>query len=172
MDELAFRRFGGGDSVDDLTALLHRAYAEHAAAGRRFFAAYQTPEDTRKRIAKGECWLVEHRGAVVGTVTVTGRHVPPSRFPAAGPFGTFSQLAVLPEVRAKGFGSRLVSFAERRLGELGASDAVIDTSALATDLIAWYERRGYARVGSWKWDVTNYESVVLRKSLARELRGR
>lgn len=105
---------------------------------------------------------------VTVTVTVTGRRMPPGGFPAAGPFETFSQLAVLPEVRAKGFGSRLVSFAERRLGELGASDVVIDTSCLATDLIAWYERRGYVSVGSWKWDVTNYESVVLRESLVRE----
>ncbi|WP_406112836.1 hypothetical protein [Kitasatospora purpeofusca] len=42
---------------------------------------------------------------------------------------------------------------------------VIDTSSEATELIGWYRRRGYAPVGMWRWDVTNYDSVVLVKDL-------
>jgi hypothetical protein len=38
--------------------------------------------------------------------------------------------------------------------------------ALAGDeLVGWYRRRGYVPVGAWRWDVTSYESVVLRKVL-------
>jgi hypothetical protein len=44
--------------------------------------------------------------------------------------------------------------------------AVIDTSDQATRLIAWYEKRGYFVLGRWRWEVTNYESIVLAKSLA------
>ena len=79
------------DSVDRLTDLLRKAYAEHAAAGRRFFASYQSADDTRRRVRSGECWVAvvddagqDHELSVgrsaqrgpqrwyVGTVTVTG----------------------------------------------------------------------------------------------------
>jgi GNAT superfamily N-acetyltransferase len=91
-----------------------------------------------------------------------------SEYPGPAIAGTFSQLAVLPSHRGTGFGRQLLEFAENRLVELGADDVVIDTSSLATQLIAWYERRGYRSVGNWQWDVTNYQSVVLHKQLAKE----
>ncbi|MEU7990478.1 hypothetical protein AB0B56_37015 [Streptosporangium canum] len=49
MESIIMRRFTDGDSVKGLTTFLHRAYADHAAAGLVFFASYQTPEDTRRR---------------------------------------------------------------------------------------------------------------------------
>jgi uncharacterized damage-inducible protein DinB len=52
-------------------------------------------------------------------------------------------LAVLPDRQGSGIGSRLLDLTESRLRELGATEVVIDTSSLATELLAWYERRGY-----------------------------
>jgi ribosomal protein S18 acetylase RimI-like enzyme len=164
-DGIEFRTFATEDSVDDLTELLHRAYADHAAEGRQFFASYQTVEDTRHRLSKGECWLALSSGTIIGTVTLSVPMSIPDGYPAHGNAGTFYQLAIDPAWRGTGLGGHLLGIAERRIEELGASEVVIDTSELASDLISWYERRGYERCGTWKWNVTNYDSVVLHKTM-------
>lgn len=165
VESIIMRRFTDGDSVEGLTTFLHRAYADHAAAGLVFFASYQTPEDTRRRLDKGECWIALEQGTIIGSVTVTGTHDTPPGYPAPSDAGSFWQLAVDPAQRGTGLGHRLLTLAESRIAALGASKAVIDTSSQAADLIAWYERHGYTSIGTWKWDVTNYDSVVLAKDL-------
>ncbi|GAA2746315.1 hypothetical protein GCM10010440_37650 [Kitasatospora cinereorecta] len=160
------RRFAEGDSAEDLTRLLHRAYADHAAAGRVFFASYQSVRDTTARLARGECWVAFHDGELVGSVTVAAPYAMPERYPAPVGAGSFWQLAVDPTYQGTGLGQRLLTLAEERIVALGSAEAVIDTSARAVDLVGWYCRRGYVPVGTWRWDVTNYESVVLLKDLA------
>lgn len=159
------RPFDSRDSLDQLTALLHRAYTAHAVAGRRFFASYQSPADTQRRIAKGECWLALDGSTLLGTVTVVAPYSFPDGYPAPREAGTFYQLAVDPERQAQGLGDALLRQAEARIRFLGSRTVAIDTSRLATDLIRWYEKRGYKETGSWRWDVTNYESIVLVKDL-------
>lgn len=160
------RRFAGRDSVEELTSLLHRAYADHAAAGRAFFASYQSVEDTASRLGKGECWSAVLGAELVGTVTLAAPHKAPDGYPAPAGAGSFWQLAVDPAYRGTGLGQRLLTLAEERITALGATEVVIDTSVEAIELVGWYQRRGYVPVGTWRWDVTNYESVVLLKGLA------
>ncbi|MFF9147849.1 GNAT family N-acetyltransferase [Streptomyces sp. NPDC014861] len=169
---VVLRQWGEGDSVVQLTRLLHRAYSAHAAEGRTFFASYQSEEDTAHRLGKGECWLALRAGAVVGTVTLAAPYEAPEEYPAPVGAGAFWQLAVDPECREWGLGQRLLALAEERISALGSEQVVIDTSAEAVDLVGWYRRRGYAPVGSWRWGVTNYESVVLMKDLAPGGQGR
>ncbi len=161
------RRFRDGDSVEELTALLHRAYADHAAAGRVFFASYQSPRDTRHRLSKGECWVATWDAALIGTVTVSAPHPTPSGYPGPEGAGSFWQLAVDPARRGSGLGRRLLALAESRIAALDSEHVVIDTAAQAAELLGWYRRRGYAPIGAWRWDVTNYDSVVLAKDLTR-----
>ncbi|GAA1177923.1 hypothetical protein ACFQ0T_18770 [Kitasatospora gansuensis] len=42
---------------------------------------------------------------------------------------------------------------------------MIGTSFQATELVGWYRRRGYVLMATWRWDVINYDSVVLVKDL-------
>ncbi|MFD7642138.1 GNAT family N-acetyltransferase [Kitasatospora sp. NPDC059795] len=161
-----FRRFDEGDSVYELTRLLHRAYSDHAVAGRVFFASYQSAKDTAIRSGRGECWLALRGTALAGTVTLAVPYQAPKGYPAPAGAGSFWQLAVDPAHRRTGLGQRLLTLAEDRITALGATAAVIDTSAEAAELLGWYRRRGYRPVGKWRWDVTNYESVVLHKDLA------
>ncbi|MFD3870126.1 GNAT family N-acetyltransferase [Streptomyces sp. NPDC058623] len=165
-DEAAIRLFAEEDSVQELTRLLHRAYADHAAAGRVFFASYQSPQDTARRLRGGECWLAFQGTSLVGTVTVAVPYVAPDGYPAPAGAGSFWQLAVDPSQRGTGLGQRLLSVAEARVAARGAAQVVIDTSSQATELVGWYRRRGYVPVGTWRWDVTNYDSVVLVRDLA------
>ncbi|MGW4812178.1 GNAT family N-acetyltransferase [Kitasatospora cineracea] len=160
------RRFTGSDSFQGLTRLLHRAYAEHAEAGRMFFASHQSVEDTASRSSRGECWPAFQGTTLVGSVTVTGPYAVPEGSPAPASAGSFWQLAVDPAYRGTGLGQRLLALAEERIADLGGTEVVIDTSVEAVELVEWYHRRGYRPVGTWRWDVTNYESVLLRKDLA------
>lgn len=159
------RPFTQGDSIAELTRLLHRAYSGHAAEGRAFFASYQSVQDTTHRLGRGECWVALQASELVGTVTLSAHHEVPEGYPAGDGSGSFWQLAVDPSRRGTGLGQRLLSLAEERISALGSDAVVIDTSADATELIGWYRRRGYLPVGAWRWDVTNYDSVVLRKGL-------
>jgi ribosomal protein S18 acetylase RimI-like enzyme len=57
-------------------------------------------------------------------------------------------LTVRPDVQAAGLGRRLLAAAERyAAAELGASYVEMTVIGVRTELIAWYERRGYARTG-------------------------
>lgn len=160
------RRFTSQDSLEALTALLHEAYAAHAAAGRRFFASYQAPADTQRRISRGECWVAMDDEELIGTITLAAPYPFPAGYPALTPAATYYQLAVLPTHQSRGLGRQLVGLAERRIREQGISNLAIDTSSEATDLIDWYRRLGYREVGRWRWEVTNYESIVLAKTLS------
>ncbi|MGW7486970.1 GNAT family N-acetyltransferase [Streptomyces sp. NPDC054786] len=86
-------------------------------------------------------------------------------YPAPAGRGSFWQLAVEPSQRGTGLGHRLLALAESRIAALGSTQVVIDTSSEATELVDWYQRRGYAPIGTWRWDVTNYDSIVLMKEL-------
>lgn len=59
-------------------------------------------------------------------------------------FGTF---AVRPVGQARGTGSALLAEAERLARAAGASTLELTVIHAREDLIAWYERRGYARTG-------------------------
>lgn len=74
--DVVVRRLGDGDSVEQLTTLLHRSYADHAEAGRVFFASYQSVQDTAHRVAGGECWLALRGSELVGSVTVACMEAP------------------------------------------------------------------------------------------------
>lgn len=152
--------------------LLHSAYAGHAAAGRAFFASYQSVEDTANRLSRGQCWVALQGHDLVGTVTVTAPYETPLGYPASSGAGSFWQLAVKPSHRGTGLGQQLLTLAEQQIAALGAMRVVIDTSAEAVELVEWYRRRSYRPVGMWRWDVTNYESVVLQKDLAEAEKSR
>ncbi|WP_432114721.1 GNAT family N-acetyltransferase [Streptomyces sp. S1] len=159
-------RFLDSDSVEDLTRLLHRAYAAHAASSLRFFASYQSVDDTRHRLGEGECWVAWNKGGeMVGTVTVAAPFSAPAGYPVHQSAGSFWQLAVDPSGRGRGLGRRMVKLAESRARARGLPRMVIDTSADAGELVSWYRRHGYVPVGMWRWSVTNYDSVVLGKAL-------
>jgi GNAT superfamily N-acetyltransferase len=77
-----------------------------------------------------------------------------------------SQFAVEPGFQGRGIGGRLLDHAEARARHLGAAQVALDTAEGAAHLIRLYAARGYRHVGTVRWDVTNYKSVVMSKGLA------
>lgn len=163
---LSIRRFNATDNVSEVTALLRAAYAMLGEMGLNYTATYQDDEITRRRCAKGECYLAFIDEELVATVTLE----PPSVnkncewFRKSG-VASFHQFGVLPHLRGAGLGSRMMAFVEQRAKELGAIELAIDTAEPATHLVAFYEKRGYRIVDHVQWDGKNYRSVVMSKKI-------
>jgi len=83
--------------------------------------------------------LAERQGQLVGTVTVID---------LGGGKAYLGMLCVDPEVQAAGIGRTLIAESERMAArDFGARTMEMTVIDRRTDLIAWYERRGYHRTG-------------------------
>lgn len=180
-DDICIRPVGPGDSIDELTALLHRAYARLGAMGLNYTAVDQSPEVTRRRIEGATCYVaIGGTGRLCGTVIVYP--------PAAGAFSDddllaaqrsgdgaawlkqpgiahLGQFAVDPDLQGQGLGARLMKTAEEKARSLGAREIALDTAEPAHHLVALYRRRGYRHVGYAQWTGKTYRSVIMSKSL-------
>ena len=162
------------DSLVELTALLHAAYASLAAQGWNFTAVDQTVEVTRQRLAGAQAFVAERDGRLVGTIAVRGPKpageayigdAPPALYTTPGT-AILAQLGVHPDCRGLGLGERLIDTAEAWAREQGFSQIALDTAEPATALRRRYERRGYATVGRVQWQGKTYASVLMAKALA------
>jgi GNAT superfamily N-acetyltransferase len=150
-----------------LTDLLHRAYAPLAARGLRYLATWQDEATTVRRLEGGDCIVAADDDRIVGTITW---HPPGggggTAWSERDDVATFQQFCVEPDRQREGIASMLLDEVERRARLAGARELSCDTAEPATDLIAWYERRGFRTVGSVDWrPTTNYMSVILSKTL-------
>ncbi|NOW46589.1 GNAT superfamily N-acetyltransferase [Novosphingobium sp. SG751A] len=107
--------------------------------------------------------LVMHRdGALIGTVTVTRR---------ADGIAYMGMLCVDPALQAGGMGRSLIAAAEEQARrDFGATIMEMTVVAPRTELIAYYERRGYAQTGEIRpFPLPRFDHltmVVLAKPLA------
>jgi GNAT superfamily N-acetyltransferase len=129
-------RAASADAAEALAALVNAAYEVE-----QFFVDGDrtNADDIRAEMAHGTFLLVASvDGRVDGCVYVSTRE-------AAGYFG---MLAVAPDAQHRGLGRRLIAAAEDRLRAAGRDTVHILVVNLREDLIAFYERLGYARVGT------------------------
>ena len=165
-EKVSIRRLKDSDSLEELTELLHRAYKVLADMGLRFLATHQDVSVTRDRIRQGACFVAEANGQVVGTITYHDPgHVKGSSWMERKEVAHLNQLAVEPEFRGCGIATRLIEHAENFARSRGVTEIALDTAEPAVQLISWYTRLGYRFVEYTDWEVTNYRSVVMSKSL-------
>lgn len=166
--EIQIRPYQSSDSIPELTAMLHRAYAPLAQQGMRYLASHQDDATTLDRLTNKNAlaFIATHNSRMVGTITLCQPNPDsPIEWYARSDVMSFEQFAVEPGYQGAGIGSRLLEAVESRAGTLGAIELACDTSEHATDLVGLYQRRGYRQVGATDWDITNYQSVVLSRSL-------
>ena len=169
MSEIAFRA-ATPDDVAALHPLIERAYrGETAKAGWTHEAdllsgARTSAEELSALIADpGRVVLLAHRdGALIGCVQVA----------RVGEDLTYlGMLTVEPALQASGLGRRLLAAAESEaVSRFGARRMEMTVIHRRAELIAWYERRGYAATGETRpFPVdpprSELEFVVLEKGL-------
>ncbi|MFG6469251.1 GNAT family N-acetyltransferase [Roseateles sp. BYS87W] len=161
------------DSLEDLTRLLHAAYASLAAQGWNFTAVDQPVEVTRQRLADAQAFVAEQHGRLVGTVAVRGPKPVGEAYigdPSPALYTTpgtaiLSQLGVHPDWRGQHLAERLIDAAETWARAQGFAQIALDTAEPAAALRARYARRGYADVGTLQWAGKTYRSVLMCKPL-------
>lgn len=174
MPTFPLRTLRDTDSLDGLTALIHRAYARLGAMGLNYTAVDQTVAMTQTRVQRGQCWVMEDtsHGAIVGTITVN-RAFDPNADPwaRATPWyyrqdvAHLHQFAVEPSMQGLGLGAQLVDVCERWALEHGHRAIALDTAVPAHHLRAFYDKRGYRNVDEVQWGGKRYRSVVMVKPL-------
>ena len=156
------------DSIEELTLLIHKAYRQLADLGFQYVGTNQSVDITRKRISHGECYVALINDEIVGTVVLNlPKNTADNDWYDLPDVTSFSQFAVDPAFQKQGIGHQLLGFIERRAVELGVSELACDTAEGATHLIALYKNRGFREVSKADWSMTNYQSVILSKSLIK-----
>jgi GNAT superfamily N-acetyltransferase len=155
------------DSLEELTGLMHRAYARLGAMGFNYKAVDQSVALTRSRISKGECYVALDGDVLVGTAVLLppNQHAEYCEWYDRPDVAVLSQFAVEPALQGRGVGRRLIAHLEARARELGAAELSVDAAEGATHLMALYERLGYRHVGTAQWAHATYRSVLLSKRL-------
>jgi GNAT superfamily N-acetyltransferase len=166
VDGIAIRPILAGDSLVELTDLLHRAYAPLATMGLRYMATHQSVDVTRKRVEQGQCFVALVGGTIRGTIVfkdaIQTRGCP---WYDRADVASIGQFAVEPGLQGNGLGRRLMVLAEERALASGARELALDTAEPATHLVAWYTRLGYRHIEYADWGHTNYRSVIMSKAL-------
>lgn len=165
-DDVVIRPLKESDSLDELTDMLHRGYRRLADMGLRYMATYQDVATTRHRISYGDCFVAVYNGRIIGTLT----YFPPgacgwARWLKRGGVAEMGQFTVDPDFQGNGIGSRMIAFMEAYARNLGCTELALDTAETAEHLILWYEKLGYRFIEYVQWDVTNYRSVIMSKTL-------
>ncbi|MCP4685270.1 MAG: GNAT family N-acetyltransferase [bacterium] len=134
--------------------------------GLRYLATHQDVSVTRDRIKLGTCFVAEAEGEIIGTITYHDPgHVKGSKWMERDNVAHLNQLAVEPDLQGHGIATRLVEHAEVYARSRGIAEIALDTAEPAHQLIAWYSKLGYRFIEYTDWEVTNYRSVVMSKSL-------
>jgi GNAT superfamily N-acetyltransferase len=160
------RDIRSGDSLDELTLVIHAAYKRLGDLGLNYTAVDQDASVTRRRAERGRCLVAEIEGTLVGTVTWygpgDGRGCDWYRRPEVAVFG---QLAVSPDHQRRGIGSNLIAEVERQACQAGALELALDTAEPARHLVDFYAAIGFRIVERVQWPGKTYRSVIMSKSL-------
>lgn len=131
---------------DTISEIYSHYYSEGVV---KFFLEHHSRENVLTDIENGIVWLLEENGCMVGTVTVKGNAV--------------NRLFVLPEYQSRGYGSKLMDFAEAKISE-EFSCVHIDSSLAAKEM---YLKRGYkekktCRIPADNGDILIYDEMEKR----------
>lgn len=166
LETFKIRRLDRRDSLEDLTSMLHRAFAPMGRRGISCTCFNQTVEATAQRVQHGDCFVTEYEGRIVGTVTLrqSQRHSECHWYRQLD-VASLQQLAVDPIWQGMGCGTRLLRFAAEWARKQQFHELALDTPASAVHLIELYESQGFRRVDQVKFHDRSHESCVMSKSV-------
>ena len=170
MIDFAIRRLRSGDSLDDLTRLLHRAFRDLARQGMACQCANQPAARTLERARRGDCFIAVSGSELIGTVTLEhcdrGSEIPTYRDPTTA---SVHQLAVDPRRQGKGVGRALIGHADAWARARRYQCLALDTPEGARHQVAWYVDRGFDIEQTVQVNGRRYASIVLVRRIAHSL---
>ncbi|MFE5185979.1 GNAT family N-acetyltransferase [Streptomyces sp. NPDC056628] len=142
---LVFRDATDAD-VDTLVALIESAYRGDSSR-----AGWTTEADILKgqrTDPEGVLEVVKSPDGRLLTVERDGRTVACCHLEHRGAYAYFGMFAVSPELQGAGLGKVIIAEAERQARlTWGVTEMHMTVISVRSELIAWYERRGYRRTG-------------------------
>jgi GNAT superfamily N-acetyltransferase len=164
MSTFTLRRLRPDDSIDELTAVLRRAFARLGSIGLNCTCVDQTPDITRQRIGEGECLVAFAGSRIVGTVTLqtsdSRAEIPWYRHPSVA---SLHQLGVEPVHQGSGIGKALLRAAEDWAFKQRCVALALDTPEPARHLHAYYGRHGFGLQSMVQIAGRSYRSAVFNK---------
>src|SRR6266567_1568138 len=122
-NEYEIRPWTENDSINELTELLHRSYKRLADMGLFFHATHQDDEVTKRRVNRGESFVIEHGGNLIAAISFYNS---PGSDKCAWynneSVSYFGQFAVEPALQNLGIGSEMMKFLEVYAKEKGVKE--------------------------------------------------
>lgn len=167
MTTLSIRRLLPSDSIEELTALLQRAFAPMGEQGLNCTCVDQSVEMTQQRARLGDCFVAVVDGRLAGTITLHasdgGSAIRLYRDPKVA---SLHQFGVAPARQRAGIGRALLQTAEAWAKGRRYRQLALDTPAPAEPLRDYYARCGFRLADVVQLEGKTYPSVVLSKVIA------
>lgn len=163
---VVLRRFDPSrDSYEQLTAMLHRAFARLGLMGLNCTCVDQDVTVTKQRAQGGDCYVVVSDGELIGTMTLYASDTDSTcQHYHRRNVATIRQLAIDPAWQNRGIGKSLLAFAENWAATRGYAELALDTPHPATHLVTFYRRQGFRMVDAVRFAGKVYESAILSKA--------
>ena len=163
---VVLRRFDPShDSYEQLTTMLHRAFARLGVLGLNCTCVDQDVGVTVRRAQAGDCFVVVSEGKIIGTMTLYARERESAcEHYHRGDVATVRQLAIDPAWQSRGIGKSLLAFAEHWAATRGYAELALDTPYPAAHLVAFYRGQGFRIVDAVRFAGKVYDSAILSKA--------
>lgn len=145
-----------------ITDLLHEAFNEHLQKGISYAACLQDVETTQRRVGKDGICLVAYKNEdLIGTATIHEMCYKGLRY------CYLSQFAVSSHHRGGKVGEKIFNEVVKIAKTKSVSYIYVDTPISARNIINWYKRIGFEKIGLISGKKTGYYSVLLRYPIYR-----
>ena len=140
-----------------IASVLRASFAEYESLYTRaaFAATTPTTEEIARRLGEGPTWIALLHRTLVGTVSAVPR----------GEALHVRSMAVVPGVRGRGVGRRLLEHVEHYASERGFLHLELSTTPFLASAIGLYERAGFRRSDGEPRELCGTPLLNMRKAL-------
>lgn len=165
IEPVEIRRFDPArDSFDELTDMLHRAFARLGAMGLDCTCVDQSVSVTRSRAMRGDCHVAVSGASIVGTMTLEAPdRVSQCELYRRDDVASVRQIGIDPAWQKRGIGTLMLALADHWAATRGYAELALDTPHAAAHLIAFYRSQGFRIADCMRFDGKHYESAILCK---------
>lgn len=146
-------RLAQPSEAETIRALVREAYGHYVE--RIGFEPGPMKDDYHRRVAERQAWVLEEDGEIAGLVVLVEDR------PEAL---LLENVAVAPAAQKKGYGRRLIAFAEEEARRRGYGELHLYTHMLMTENIALYQHLGFREIG--RMQEKGYHRVYMAKPVS------